>query len=146
MPINNAAGSFNVGRDCTLVLMGPFGRVDLPNVTGFEAKQESASVKVDRLDGVQLSAELPKGWTGSFDLERGSSVVDDLFAQIENGWFTTGAYANSTIYQYISETDGSTSTYQFIDASLKFSDAGSWKGDASVKQKVDFMAGRRQRV
>ena len=146
MPINNVSGAFNVGRDCTLVLMGPFGRVDLPNVTGFDAKQETAAIKVDRLDGVQLNAEVPKGWTGSFEMERGSSAVDDLIADIETGWMTNGSYANSTIYQYIKEADGSTSTYQFTDASLKLSDAGSWKGDASVKQRLDFMAGRRQRV
>ncbi len=29
--------TFSLGRDCTLVVMGPFGRVDLTHVTGFEA-------------------------------------------------------------------------------------------------------------
>ncbi|CAG4921608.1 unnamed protein product [Acidocella sp. C78] len=51
---------------------GPFGRVDLAHVTGFEVSQVTQSVRVDRLDGVQLGAELPRGWQGSFLLDRGT--------------------------------------------------------------------------
>ena len=78
MPYN----TFSVGSDCQLVLIGPFGRVDLSHVTGFEANQLTQPVRVDRLDGVQLGAELPKGWMGNFTLDRGSSSVDDFIAQI----------------------------------------------------------------
>jgi hypothetical protein len=52
---------FSVGRDCQLVVMGPFGRVDLTHVTGFESRQQTHPIRIDRIDGVQLAAELPKG-------------------------------------------------------------------------------------
>jgi hypothetical protein len=65
---------FSVGRDCQLVVMGPYGRIDLTHVTGFESRQVTAPVRVDRIDGVLLATELPKGWEGAFDLERGSST------------------------------------------------------------------------
>ena len=146
MAITQGSGSFSVGRDCSVVLMGPFGRVDIPNVMGFDCKQETAAIKVDRLDGVQMNAELPKGWTGSFDVERGGSSVDDLFSNIEAAWYLSGSIINSTIYQYIQEPNGSTSTYQFDNCSLKLDDSGAGKGDASVKQKISFMANRRRRV
>jgi len=145
MPIRNTSGAFNIGRDITLVLIGPTGqRVELPNVMGFDCKQETITLKLDRLDSVQMHAELPKGWTGSFELERGSADVDRVFAAIEQNWVANGVYNQCQIIEYIIETDESTSTFAFDNVSLKYSDAGAWKGDASVKQKVEFTAWRRR--
>lgn len=146
MPVLNGSGRLSIGRDCTLVVIGPYGRIDLPNVMGFEAKQVTSNIKVDRLDGVQLNAELPKGWEGSFENERGNSGLDDAFAEMETAWFEGGTVGVGTIYQYIMEADGSQTTYQFDNVSMKLDDAGSWKGDASVKQRVSFNANRRRRV
>jgi hypothetical protein len=137
---------FSIGRDCQLVVMGPFGRVDLTHVTGFESHQVTASVRVDRIDGVLLAAELPKGWDGGFDLERGSSAVDDFIAAVEAAFFAGTAVPTATLYQYVSETDGSTSTYQYNNAVFKLPQAGAWRGDASVKQRLEFYASTRQRM
>ena len=40
-----------------------------------------------RLDGTPMGTELPKGWEGSFDLERGNSAVDDFIAAAEQQYF-----------------------------------------------------------
>ena len=141
-----ASNAFSVGRDCQLVLTSPFGRVDLSHVTGFECRQNTAAVRVDRIDGVQLAAELPKGWDGAFDLERGSSAAEDFVARLEAQFFAGGPLAQSTLYQYVAEPDGSTSTYQFDSVVFKLAQAGSWRGDAAVKQRLEFFATRRQRV
>jgi len=146
MPISQSTGAFNVGRDCTVVLIGPFGRVDIPNVTMFSCKQETANIKIDRLDGVQLMAELPKGWTFTIEAERSSNSLDTLFARTEAAWYQNGAVLQATLYQYINEVDGSTSTYQMDNVSLKYDDPGDWKGDASVKQRVSGMANTRKSV
>ena len=74
---------FSIGRDTQLVVIGPAGRVDLTHVTSFDSRQITHSVRVDRLDGTHMGTELPKGWEGSFELERGSSVVDDFIAATE---------------------------------------------------------------
>ena len=140
------ATNFSLGRDCQLVVMGPFGRVDLAHVTGFESQQMTHPVRVDRLDGVQMGAELPKGWQGSFDLERGTSAADDFIAQVEDGYYTSGNLSSGTLYQYVSETDGSVSTYQYSGVVFKMASSGAWKGDASVKQKLEFFGARRQRI
>ena len=142
MPTN----AFTLGRDCQLVVIGPQGRVDLNHVTGFDSRQQTHSVRIDRLDGTQLAAELPKGWEGKFDIERGSSTVDDFIAATEQAYYTTGQLAVSTLYQYINEADGSTSTYQYEGAVFKLSAAGAWRGDAPVKQRLEFFAARRVRV
>ncbi len=142
MPYN----TFSVGTDCQLVVMGPFGRVDLAHVTGFEARQMTTSVRVDRLDGVQLGAELPKGWSGSFSLDRGSSATDDFIAQIEQAYLAGQSISAGTLYQYVNESDGSTSTYQFNGVVFKLTSAGVYRGDAAVTQRLDFFASGRTSV
>jgi len=146
------ANTFSTGRDCQLVVIGPANasqagaRIDLTHVTGFESRQMTHPVRIDRLDGVHLAAELPKGWEGHFDLERGSPAADDFIAGIEQAWHTQGLIQGATLYQYISESDGSTSTYQFEAAVFKLTNAGAWKGDAPVRQRLDFFASRRKRI
>jgi hypothetical protein len=142
MPTN----SFSLGRDSQLVVITSTGQITLSYVTGFESRQVTQSIRIDRLDGTQMAAELPKGWEGSFDLERGSSVVDDFIASTEASYYSGGQLPTSTLYQYVAEADGSTSTYQYYGAVFKLSSAGAWRGDATVKQKLEFYAATRTRV
>ena len=137
---------FSVGRDCQVVVLGAYGRIDLTHVTGFEARQMTASVRVDRIDGTTLGAELPKGWDGTFELERGNSAAEDFIAQLEADFFAGNNPAAGTLYQYITEIDGSTSTYQFNNVVFKLTNAGMWRGDASVKQRLEFFGSTRVRV
>lgn len=147
MAVTEGSGTFNTGRDVRVVLVAGDGTiVDMPNVISFDCAQETAAVKIDRLDGIQLPAEFPKGWTGTIELDRGSSGVDDLFALIEANWHNAGVYQVATLYQYITEGNGSTSTYQFDTVALKLTAAGSWKGDAPVRQRISFTANARRRV
>lgn len=141
-----ASNVFSVGRDCQLVVMGPYGRIDLTHVTGFEARQITAPVRVDRIDGTQLAAELPKGWEGHFELERGGSAVDDFTAKVEAAFNAGTQVSPGTLYQYVSESDGSVSTYQFDGVVFKLASSGAWKGDQSVKQRLEFFGGSRRRI
>lgn len=138
--------NFSVGRDTQLVVIGPTGRIDLAHVTGFEARQITQSVRLSRLDGTPMGTELPKGWEGTFEVERGNSAVDDFIAAAEQQYFSGGPATPGTMYQYVNETDGSTSTYQFDTVTFKLVSAGQWKGDSSVKQKLEFFAIRRRRI
>ena len=138
--------NFSVGRDCQLVVLGPYGRIDLTHVTAFDSRQVTTPVRIDRIDGTQMAAELPKGWEGHFELERGSSAADDFIAQAEAAFFNGSPVPAGTLYQYVTEIDGSTSTYQYDGAVFKLAQAGTWKGDASVKQRLEFFAGRRKRM
>lgn len=140
------SNTFSVGRDCQLVVMGPYGRIDLTHVTSFESRQLTAAVRVDRIDGTQLAAELPKGWEGHFELERGGSAVDDFVSRVETAYNAGKPVAAGTLYQYVSESDGSVSTYQFDGVVFKLSHAGVWRGDQSVRQRLEFFAGTRRRI
>jgi hypothetical protein len=138
--------NFSIGRDCQLVVMGPYGRIDLTYVTAFDSRQMTTPVRVECIDGTQMAAELPKGWEGHFEVERGSSAADDFIARAEAAYCAGSTVPAGTLYQYVNETDGSTSTYQYEGAVFKLAQAGTWKGDSSVKQRLEFFAGRRTRV
>jgi hypothetical protein len=138
--------AFSIGRDTQLVVMGPNGRLDISHVTGFESRQITSSIRISRLDGTQLGAELPKGWEGSFEVERGTSALDDFVSALEQDFYNGDGPQPGTMYQYITETDSSVSTYQFDGVVFKFVSAGAWKGDASVKQKLEFYATRKRRI
>ncbi len=141
-----ASNSFSVGRDCQLVVMGPFGRIDLTHVTAFESRQITQAVRVDRIDGLQLAAELPKGWDGHFEMERGSAAVDDFVARIEAAYLAGRQVGTGSLYQYVAESDGSLSTYQYDGVTFKLTHAGAWRGDQSVRQRLDFFASSRRRI
>ena len=138
--------TFSIGRDTQLVVMGPKGRVDINHVTAFESKQLTSPIRVSRLDGSQLGAELPKGWEGSFEVERGTSALDDFILAIEQDFYNGVGSQAGTLYQYVTETDSSVSTYQFDGVVFKLVSAGNWKGDTSVKQKLEFFATRKRRI
>ena len=141
-----AISVFSVGRDTQLVVIAPSGTINLAHVTAFDSRQITQSVRVNRLDGNQMGMELPKGWEGSFELERGDSVVEDFVAATEQNFFNGAASTPSSMYQYVSEVDGSTSTYQYDSVVFRLTSAGFWKGDAAVKQKLEFFASRRRRI
>ena len=138
--------TFSIGRDTQLVIMGPAGRVDISHVIGFESRQITTPVRVSRIDGTQLGTEVPKGWEGAFEVERGNSVLDDFIAVLEQNYYNGLPVQTGTMYQYITESDGSVSTYQFVGVVFKLTSAGTWKGDASVKQKLEFFGTQRQRI
>lgn len=142
------ANTFNVGRDCQVVLIAPGTgqRVDLEIVSGFTARQDTTKVRIGPLNGPPIGADLPNGWQGTFDIERGNSNADDLIYQIESGYWNAGLIGVGTLYQYVQEVNGSTSTYEFSNVALSLDDAGAYHGDASVKQRISFFASVRNRV
>jgi hypothetical protein len=143
MPVsNNGVLNISIGRDVSVVLTVAGQTIDLQNVTGFEASPQYANLRVDRLDGMVLNAELPKGWTGRFALERANDNLDAFFAQAEALWLSGGKLQNGTITQAITEADGSTSRYQFTNCALKFG-AQNWKPESPVAMEVSFVATQR---
>ena len=89
---------------------------------------------------------MPKGWDGTFEVERGSSNVDDFIAAAEQAFLNGGQVPQGTLYQYVTEVDGSTSTYQYNGVVFKLASAGQWRGDQAVRQRLEFYASSRARI
>ena len=137
---------FNLGRDVQLVVQGPYGPVPLDNATKFDWKQDTFDVKWTGLDGKRHAIKPTEGWSGSFEVVRGSPALDEFFARQDLDWFTSGTLQYSNIYVYINEKTGGRSDWQLEGVSLSFEDAGSFEGDKEVRQKVSFSAQQRKRV
>lgn len=145
MPLN----SFNIGADCRIVVQHPLaagGQLDLGDVTNFKAAQQTKSLNYTTIEGVTKKGEYPIGWAGAFALERTGHDVDDFICTLEQAILNNQSPGAATIYQYVNELDGSTSTYQFTNVAFKLADAGAYTGAETVKQTLNFEASSRVRV
>lgn len=145
MPLN----SFNIGSDCRVVVQHPLaagGQLDLGDVANFKAMQQTKALSYTRLDGQTKKGEYPTGWSGSFQLERTDHEVDDFICTLEQAILNNQNPGPGAIYQYVTELDGSTSTYQYAGVAFKLADAGTYAGAETVKQTLNFEASTRMRV
>lgn len=137
---------YTIGRNATLVLLWNGLTVQIDEVTGFNAQQEVKVQRSDPLNSTPIEFNTPSGWRGSFDVDRGTSAIDDLIASIESAYWNAAIIGSGTIYEYIVETDGSQSVYEFVGVSLTLSNAGSYRADDIVRQTLGFFASLRNKL
>lgn len=137
--------TYTIGRNCQVVLFWNGTRIDLRDVTGFTANQEVRHQRADPLNSMPVEFTTPAGWRGQFEVDRGNSAIDDLVASIESAFWSAGSIGSGTIYQYVTETDGTLSTYEFVGVSLVLANAGSYQSDNIVKQAIGFFSSQRVR-
>ena len=142
MPANN----FSIGRDVAIDVIGSNGPLRLSQITGFDSKATTIELKVKPLSGPPIFAMIPDGHTGSFDIERVDATIDKYFAQLENNFYSGLNQTSITMTETITEPNGAISQFRYTGVQLKYDDAGSWKQDASVKQKLSFVASRKYQV
>jgi hypothetical protein len=142
MPVNQ----FSVGSDVTLVIVANGAPLGVSLITGFMSKQDTIDQKIKGLDGITRHVRFPDGWSGSFDYDRMDSTLDDYFAQIEADYYAGVQDQPASITQIIQEPNGNVSQWRYLNVLLKYDDAGAWKGDATVKQKMSFLAQTRLKV
>ena len=143
MPVNN----FTVGKDVSLIVQTPTGQLNISNgITDFTADPVYSELKSKPLNGVPVFALIPDGWKGSFKLDRLSPAVDQYFAALEAAYFNGANQIAGTIYETITEADGSLSQFRYTGVIIKLEKAGDYSGDKKVEQSISFMAGRRYQV
>jgi hypothetical protein len=139
MPMNN----FSVGRDITLAVTTAQGQLGLHTITKFTSKQDTTSNKVKLLDGRIFNQRFPDGWSGSLEVERADSTLDDYMAELEANYFAGMNETGCSITEIIQEPNGSLSEYQYTGVVFTLTDAGNWAGDTTVKQTMNWVASRR---
>lgn len=137
---------FNVGRDCRVTLLWNGTRVDLANVTGFQSQAQTQRLNSMPLNSTPKFVEIPNGWSGQFNVDRASSAADALFSAIESAFWNSGTIGQGTIYQYVTEVDGSTTTWEFSGVAMRLSDAGNWATEAKVTQRIEFVSSTKTRI
>lgn len=143
MPMNN----YSIGLDVSVDIIGSFGSVQrFANVTHFDSKQETKQIKIVGINGRIDLLEIPNGWNGSIEIDRRNQVLDQYIALFEENYYNGVNILSASITQTIKEADGSRTQFSYTGVMFKMSDAGAWKGDEIVKQKLDWVAGRRRLI
>src|ERR1700761_601379 len=142
MPVN----SYSVGKDLSFTLLGPNGKVTLNGVTEYSTKPMFTNLDSKLLNGKHMFAAIPDGWEVSIRVDRQDPVLDDFFASLETAYYNGQNISNGTILETIQEVDGSVSQYQYIDVSLIYNDAGSYKGDSLVQIALPARPSRRNKI
>lgn len=139
MPVNG----FSTGRDITLTIVTGSGPLNFNLITGFDSKQDTTEQRVKGIDGITRPLRFFDGWSGKFDIERQDSTIDDYFGQLEEDYYAGIPEQPVSITETKTEVNGSISQYRYVNVLLKLDNAGEWRGDASVKQSISFIAARR---
>lgn len=143
MPVDG----FSTGRDVTLTLVTPeAGVVTIDGITGFHKKQIVDTQSPVLIDAEVRHAQFYKGWSGGFDIERRSSITDDLFALLEANYWAGKNAKRSSITELIQEATGNITQWRYTGVVLTYDDAGAFRGDATVKQSIAFLASKRLKI
>ena len=139
------ANPYSIGRDCRITVLWNGQGVDLRDVTSFGASQETHALRASPLNGMPVEFNVPNGWRGSFQIARASAALDNLVAAIEAAYWNAGTVGSGTIYQYVTEPDGTTSTWEYTNVSIKLKN-DAWQSDQMVHQTVQFFASTRAKI
>jgi hypothetical protein len=137
-----ATQDFTIGRSTRIVVVHALagGVLDIGNITGFQARQQTKTAEADRLDGVKLTKNLPGGWTGTIEFDRRDPTVDEFIAAIETAYRNNVTIPFGQIYEYINEIDGSRTTWLYENVNFYLSDAGRRQADSPVKMTLSWTA------
>ncbi len=138
--------SFTVGRDVVLNIATSYGPLHLLLTTSFQSKQDIQEKKIKGLDGVTRHVRFFDGWSGTFEVERQNSNVDDYFAQLEADYYSGLPEQPALITETITERNGATTQYRYEGVYLKLDDAGKFAGDETVPQKISFVSRQRRKI
>jgi hypothetical protein len=136
----STSNTFSVGKDLQLVLVGPNGPITVPQVTGFDPKPQYEVAKSKVLDGPTRQFSLPDGHKLGIKFDREDSAVDDFAAAMEEAYWQPGGFVPLfTLYAYVTERNGSTSTYEWAEATFEYQ-PGDWKSGSPVAGSLDGFA------
>lgn len=147
MPANTGFGTLTLGKDVSADIMLPSGRaLRIGNITNFDRKPMSTDINSKGIDGYNRFSNIPDGWDLSFDADREDSGADDFYAELEAAYYAGQTIQNCTIYETITEADGSITQFKYLGCSLKYVDAGAFAADKIVKTKWSGKASIREKM
>ena len=144
-----ANNAFNTGKDASVVIIHPLatgGRLDLPLVTDFDSKPQWHDITSSALDGFTRTQHVPRNFLLSFSADRSNAAVEAFLSALVIAYRTVGRAPDGSVYHYISEIDGSTTTMQYDGVALKPDDLGSWKKEDRIMQKISGTAMDMRRI
>jgi len=138
--------NFNIGKDYSVVFMGPFGQLQFSHVTMFDAKPVIKTVKVEPLNYPPIARDIPGGWDFTITIERANANADSFQSLLETSFWAGVTIPPGTLYVYINELQGNQTVWQFNNATVHLEDAGSASQEKAVTQKLKGFASQRVQV
>ena len=147
MPANTGFGPLSIGRDIAVDVTLPDGTVlELNVITGFDKRQDTTKLNSKGLDGIHRHADIPDGWSGSINIDRGSPALENFFAALEASYYATGVLNAVRIFETIIEADQSVSQFRYDGVALQLSDGGKSGPDQYVTQTIAWRSSKRTKV
>jgi hypothetical protein len=134
------------GIDNKLSFIDLTGVKQFTYVESFTSKEDATVDKLVQMNGVITHPKFHMGWSGSFVLQRNSDFMDAYTATQEAAYYQGVGQIPMTITQTISESDGTTSQWQYTDVVITLDDAGQYSGTEIVKQRATFNAFRKNQL
>lgn len=144
-----SVGGQSLGKDVRLVIVAGGGTVlDVPPsaITKFSAKPTTGDEKRTGMDGEVRHLITHEGWSGSLEIDRLDSQIEDYWAAAEAAYFAGQSLPWGTIQETIQEPSGAITQWRYERVVLKVDDLGDREGNKTIKMKVSFMASRRIKV
>lgn len=145
MPVNG----FTVGRDTTVNMTGPNGtNIILPpdQVTNFDAKPLKREDVSRPLNSPPKFLYMPDGWRLTIEADRKDASLDQYMADVEQAFWAGAAVNAGTVFQTITEPDGSVTQWQYEGCQFWVEELGNYRADGKVAQRIEGAASRRRRV
>jgi hypothetical protein len=142
MPVNG----LSIGRDLQIVILHPFapnGRLDISVLDGFEPKQINGKINVIPVNKPPIRGVLPQGWDFTIMVQRTDPQISIFIAALEAAYFSGVSVPVGTVYEYITEPGGGTSTYCYNGVAFSLSQAGAFNNDKEVKIALECHASTR---
>lgn len=142
--MSSSGGQFNIGSDASLTILVNNAPVASMLLTKFSIKQITNRLESMPINDDPNYRENEKGWEGSCEFDRSTSVLDDFFAAKESLRFA-GQLPPVIVLNYsINNTDGSLSRFRLEKVAVKLDNAGDHSQDEKVVQTMGWVAGRRK--
>jgi hypothetical protein len=121
--------------------------ITMNGVKDFRAQQDTLVRSNMDKNGVRWESEQPVGYSGSFTVVRRDVLIDDVFLDDENDWFTNQSLSFKSIFESITlPATGASTTYQYTYVTVKFDSLGEWDGTKDAEMRVSWKAQRRMKV
>ena len=132
--------SQSYGRDIRLDINLPHGGVlTLPEIIDYDIKPTNHTDSYVNISGRPTHNVIPQGGSGTINLKRVDSTIEDFQAAFEANFYAGAAQLKGTLTETISNPDGSVAQYQCQGVTLMVEDMGTWKGETAVSQNIKFM-------
>jgi hypothetical protein len=138
-----ASDQFNIGSDTVISIVSNGVIIASSILVSFNAKQKTALLTSKAITGRNRNLHLEEGWEFDFVYDRADGVWDAYFAAKELARYSGQAAPVIVITETTSNPDGSITSLQHGDVTLKFDDIGDRSGDALVKEKISGVSGYR---